>query len=156
MDVLSAVTLASKGLGLAKSLFARSQQPQASKTPFTLENTPGQYLVNQRDADGDGLLSLSELGIQEALFDQIDRDGDGLVSITELNDAAARYREAVQLQQGLAKYMTLHDANLDDQITVVESGLEDSAFDGFDLSDDGVLARDEVARGLRHGLDVRS
>ena len=154
MDMLSAVTLASKGLGLARSLFARSQQ--APRNGFELPATPGETLVERRDQDGDGQLSLSELGMQESVFNRIDRDGDGFVSITELNDAAARHAEAISVQKGLARYMALYDVNLDNQVSLLESGLEESEFSGYDRSEDGYLGRDEVARGLRNGLDVSS
>ena len=154
MDMLSAVTLASKGLGMARSLFARAQQ--SPRNQFELQSTPGETLVQRRDTDGDGQLSLSELGMQESVFNRIDRDGDGLLTVTELNEAAARHAESVSMERGIARYMELHDADFDDRISLLESGLDDGAFREFDLSEDGYLARNEVARGIRSGLDVRS
>lgn len=154
MDMLSAVTMASKGLGLARSLFARAQQ--APKNQFEPQATPGETLVERRDTDGDGQLSLSELGMQESVFKRIDRDGDGFLTVTELNDAAARQAESVSMQRGLARYMELYDADRDSRITLAESGLEESVFTGLDVSEDGYLMRSEVARGLRGGLDITS
>lgn len=61
------------------------------------------YLLETRDADGDGLLSQAELGADDDRFAAIDADGDGLVSGDELR---------AHLKQGLAQAM-LTDPTLD-------------------------------------------
>lgn len=154
MDVLSAVTVASKGLGLVRSLFSSARQA----APVRPDNSqsPGGFIVEQRDLDGDGLLTRRELNMQDSVFRRIDLDADGFVSIEELNAAMERRGSAASFDRAVARYMAMHDSNLDKRITVLESGMEESRFGALDLSENGYLERSEVARGMRGGLDVRS
>jgi hypothetical protein len=54
----------------------------------------GQKTIEEKDTDGDGVLSSSELGISEENFSLLDTDGDGVVSQEEL---VARISEKLQL-----------------------------------------------------------
>jgi len=47
-------------------------------------------IISERDADGDGLLSMDEVKMSEELFKKADQNGDGLLDKNELADLAAK------------------------------------------------------------------
>jgi hypothetical protein len=154
MDVLTTVGAVSRGLGIAKSLFAKARG-EGKSFQVGQQQSVGETLIAKRDQDGDGKLSMSELGLSETIFKRIDADGDGFLSIGEMNAEAQRSAEAIRSQQGLAAYMALHDSNSDSRISLMESGLEGTTFDALDSNSDSALVKQELAVAFSGGgLDV--
>ncbi|WP_158089590.1 EF-hand domain-containing protein [Magnetofaba australis] len=69
------------------------QGPQGGPPPLPEGIEPGsaeareymsQNLIDEKDVDGDGLISLEESGLDESMFNEIDTDGDGLHSQEEI------------------------------------------------------------------------
>ncbi len=53
-------------------------------------------MISSNDSDGDGSLSIAELGISENLFTKMDSDGDGLIKAEELKAGLDQFRESVK------------------------------------------------------------
>lgn len=68
--------------------------PGQKGSPNTLQMASD--IFSQNDTDNDGLLTLSELGIDEDLFSSIDEDGDGNITQNELAQGLTALFESVE------------------------------------------------------------
>lgn len=63
-------------------------------------------LVSKKDADGDGVLSLEESGLEEEMFGDVDADGDGFLSAEELSaDMQEKMEQMLQMMGSLVMSM---------------------------------------------------
>lgn len=59
-----------------------------------------QKIMDEKDADQDGMLSASELGVSAANLSKVDADGDGKISQSELTASLKSHREAMMAENG--------------------------------------------------------
>lgn len=116
MDVLGGLSMLSSGIRIARGLM--SGNTRQSGVPFTVEpqTTPGQFLIAQRDQDGDGALSIKELGAPENIFQHFDKDADGLLSEAELTQGILESQQSRSIERAIARYLELHDSDHDSLI----------------------------------------
>jgi Ca2+-binding EF-hand superfamily protein len=67
----------------------------------TQDNDPLSTLLSDLDADGDGVVSLRESGLDKETFDALDADRDGVVSPDELKEALKSQYNAMLTQMRL-------------------------------------------------------
>ena len=154
MDVLGGISVVSSGLRLARGLV---QKAQSSGKPFSVESgeTPGTQLISQHDSDGDGKLSIDELGASNKIFEGFDRDGDGFLTATEINEGILEARGNDQMERAIARYMELHDSDLDSLISIPESGFDSDEFIIADRNNDAFLNHGELTSAYRQQtLDI--
>lgn len=149
MDVLSGLSILSSGVRMARSLI--SAKAQHSGKPFVLEpgKSIGAQLIEGRDLDGDGRLTMDELGAARTIFERLDGDGDGLLTATEINEGVLQAQRTGRIERAIAHYMELHDSDHDSLISEAESGVEKDVFEMIDMNDDGFLNRGELMSAYR-------
>ena len=125
-------------------------------------------LIQDHDGDGDGLLSMDELGIlDQEQFDNADTDGDGYLSEEEiLADMEQRHKqmqmmaELGQLMQGAIGESTAnsilgqYDADGDGSLSMKESGLSEEVFGAVDADGDGLITSAELEEALQQTEDM--
>jgi len=62
-------------------------------------------VVSRHDADGDGTLSIDELGCTEEAFAEADANGDGVIDQTEFDDGGTR---SLEMTCGLRGHLAFH------------------------------------------------
>jgi Ca2+-binding EF-hand superfamily protein len=97
-------------------------------------------IIEEKDADGNGTLSGSEIDISEDAFSAIDTDEDGELSSDELADSGSILHDALHAQ----RLMEDHDENGDGVLTDDELDISTDVFGKIDTNGDGTLSRAEV------------
>lgn len=69
----------------------RSSSSEESEKPTAAETAS--MLINNNDTDGDGNLSVDELGFSDELYEAMDTDGDGLLTEEELSAGVTNNQE---------------------------------------------------------------
>jgi len=151
----SGFTSASYGLGQMNS--SQNSGPDSDEIAASI--------VEQDDADGDGLLSLEETPLDEDRFSTIDADGDGFISAEELSADAQSNME----QQGLMGLTTLQmqgfntddmaasivsndDSDGDGVLSQDETPLDDDTFSSIDANGDGFISADELSADMASNM----
>lgn len=131
-------------------------------------------IISDYDGDGDGMLSTSELAIDEDAFNQLDSDGDGNVSQEELtstltDDGEAAMQLFAQLRSGKnlpdfealknlmassqrpdadevsASVIANSDTDGDGALSADEVNVSSALFSSLDTDGDGVVSQEELA-----------
>lgn len=97
-------------------------------------------IIGEYDGDGDGVLSIEELGMNQETFGKIDANNDGQVDESELE---SDYKK-IFLNHATMRLIRNHDANDDGALTVEELGVSQELFDRIDSNADGVANRMEL------------
>lgn len=110
-------------------------------------------LLADRDGNGDGALSASELGMSRSRFADLDTNGDGVVSPEEL---AAHLEKSGKgdnpaLRRMAAAIIQEQDADGDGKISRAESSFSDEEFEACDKDGDGFLTEDELVQAMGGG-----
>ncbi len=133
-------------------------------------------IMTEKDADGDGALSLDETGLDETIFGQMDADGDGSLSTEELGDGVeklvnrfdAGHRPPPQetetaSENGAAVSSTDESVSSSDSSSASgasgasggggDSGGsdDDEEYDEYDLNKDGVVSAEEYLQAYMNG-----
>jgi len=123
-----------------------------------------EFLIKQKDTDGDGALSASELGAQGDMFSEIDSDGNGSLTLEELTTDAENRRADMERQgfspgmppSGLmgmgqmsasdmaSSLLENSDEDGDSMLSVSETKFSKDEFSGIDSDGDGKLSLDEL------------
>ncbi|MHC4606448.1 MAG: EF-hand domain-containing protein [Planctomycetota bacterium] len=131
-----------------------------------LEQTFGtqvENLIREKDADGDGALSISELPLPEGEFQRIDADGDGLLQPPELVGEMAR-QHAAQQRGGFIRSQILRnvgqvfgerDIDGDGMLSPEELSVPAEAFQQIDANGDGFVEPAEMAQVMRERIAER-
>ncbi|MGE4505828.1 MAG: EF-hand domain-containing protein [Desulfovibrionaceae bacterium] len=159
---VSSVTESTSGLN--SELLAQLRQARGSESEEFASN-----IINDKDQDEDGLLSLEEAGIGEDHFATADADGDGYLSGEEIQADLENRKEQADLMGKLNMLMqgvdtgTLvdsliaeMDADGDSMIGLEESGLEEDLFNALDADNDGLLSSDDLTSALSGTADQGS
>lgn len=120
--------------------------------------------IQDKDSDGDGMLSLTESGLEEDVFIKSDSDGDGLLTQTEIAaDIDSKIEEYVSKiqsanQQALqstsadfnpsnisANIVDKRDKDGDGMVSESETRMDAKSFKAADADGDGLLSADEIA-----------
>ncbi|MGE4290744.1 MAG: EF-hand domain-containing protein [Desulfovibrio sp.] len=125
--------------------------------------------VNDKDSDSDGLLSLTEAGIDQSMFETADADGDGYLTQEEIAaDVEARKQETDKMMGGLNMLMqgmdgseqtagmsfadsliSESDADGDGALNLEESGLSEDLFEALDTDGDGSITTEELDAAMQ-------
>jgi len=151
MDVLSALGVVSQGLRLVKEMI-----PSHSKGAETFsQQTFGEIFLNRLDKDGDGSIGLNEAKISATLFSRLDRNGDGELSLQELNEGASLIQRERGIGHQVNEYINTHDADHNELLSIMESGLDESIFGRIDTNQDKSINRGEITSAYtKHALDL--
>ncbi|MBN2307718.1 MAG: EF-hand domain-containing protein [Candidatus Hydrogenedentes bacterium] len=120
-------------------------------------------LLEYTDSDGDGALSIDEVGLSEDVFGEIDTDGDGVLSLEEIQaDMASQAQpagppppprpESVDLSESAADMVARMigdlDTDEDGALTIEESGFSEDLFEEIDADGNGLLDQEELETDL--------
>lgn len=144
MDVLQAIGAATQGFRLVKGLF-----PKQSSSEALPQKSFGEMLLRHQDRNGDGALSAQELKLSSSLFNQLDRNADGKLSLDELNSGSSLIQQALQSEKRIDQYIESHDADHNDLINEVESGMEHEIYSIVDRNADKQLNRSEIGMAIQ-------
>lgn len=120
-------------------------------------------IFERDDADGDGLLSLSETPLDQDRFDEIDTDGDGFLTQEELSQDAESHMNNLtgqvgMMMQGLspsdmaASIVESDDADGDGVLTLEETPLDEDQFNAIDADGDGFITADELSAHMEENM----
>ncbi len=100
------------------------------------------HLMSIKDANGDGVLNVGELGVPKEIFAKIDKNGDGQVGKAELNTA---FHASIQaISERTNHLITKKDTNGDGMLNVGELGVPEDVFAKIDKNGDGQAGRVEL------------
>ncbi len=149
------------------STFFGSLQNRSSRTGGESSDDIAASIINKDDADGDGLLSLSETPLDEERFSAIDSDGDGFISAEELSaDAQSRQQNMNSLVSELAMRMqgmdpdemaesivAKDDADGDGVLSLDETPLDEDRFNSIDADGDGYISAAELSADAQENME---
>ena len=164
---ISAVSGSIASVGMAEMM----QQARRSQAPDPDEMA--QFIVEQDDQDGDGLLSLDETPLDEDRFNEIDTDGDGYITAEELSaDAQSRMGDGsapppppgMQGMFGALGQMSDPDeiaqsiVEKDDQdgdglLSLDETPLDEDRFNEIDADGDGYITAEELSADAQSHME---
>jgi Ca2+-binding EF-hand superfamily protein len=124
--------------GLLDQSELESGLPELGKTIWA------ERMIQDKDADGDGVLSVDEMGIPEETFARLDANEDGLLDQSELESHLPEVNEALRAQ----RMMQNMDTDGDGALSVDEMGISEEAFVKLDANEDGLLDQGELESGL--------
>lgn len=112
---------------------------QETSDPDTMAEGASLFIMDSKDSDGDGALTIEELGVSEDKFNELDTDGDGVVDSEELEAAFADGINSI-----LANLHT-NDSEADDEtdVTTEELSAAEKIFGQIDADGDGVVDEEE-------------
>jgi Ca2+-binding EF-hand superfamily protein len=120
-------------------------QPKLTSNMRELTIVPiAQRIIQDKDADGDGAISLDEMGISQEAFGKLDANEDGLLDQSELESALPEVNEALRAQ----RMMHHMDTDADGALSVDEMGISEEAFGKLDANEDGLLDQSELESAL--------
>ncbi len=101
-------------------------------------------IIENDDADGDGVLSLDETPLDEDTFNSIDTDGDGFITAEELS---------TDMEANMAQGMSAPPPGSNAQASETgSSGAQsEEEYDEYDLNKDGVVSFDELLQAYNEG-----
>lgn len=105
-------------------------------------------ILEERDQDGDGLLSASELRMSRKRFAAVDADSDGFVSQEELAAHVSSGDNNKHLYKIAAALIEMQDTDGDGKLSENESELSREEFQKADTDGDGFLTQSEIANAL--------
>ncbi len=123
-------------------------------------------IVANDDADGNGLLSLSETPLDEDRFNSIDADGDGYISAEELSADAQTHLTAKNTFQGqmtmamqgidtselVSSIFSNDDSDGDGLLSLSETPLDEDIFNSIDADGDGYISSDELTADMEANM----
>ncbi|QGY41120.1 hypothetical protein GM415_13610 [Pseudodesulfovibrio cashew] len=156
------MSISAVGSGISGSGFDLEQMAGSYRNRGPDTDEMASFIVEQDDADGDGLLSLEETPLDEERFNSIDEDGDGFISAEELSsDAASRMQEQNTMMgslnmrmQGIdpaemaASIVEKDDADGDGMLSLDETPLDEDLFNSIDADGDGFITADELSADM--------
>ena len=149
MNVLGGMSIFSNGVRMAKGLLRAAQEHSGKPFELGADQSVGLKLIEQRDKDNDGALSLAELGGSREILERFDSDGDGLLTELEINNGITELGQERQIRHAIAQYMELHDSDLNALVSSAESGLDTDHFELIDVNEDGFLNSGEITSAYR-------
>lgn len=120
-------------------------------------------ILSRHDADGDGVLTLEESGVDAAAFSQADTDGDGLVTKEELvamveggkpegpppgMDGEMGPPPGGSVGDMAAAIMEELDSDSDGGLSSSETAASEEVFDAMDTNEDGVVSQAELEAAM--------
>lgn len=145
------------GYGMGQTTGASSGRPSSDEIAASI--------FEKDDADGDGLLSLSETPLDEDRFNSIDTDGDGFLTEEELSaDAEARHEQGAlqgqltMMMQGIepsemvASIFEQDDADGDGLLSFDETPLDEDKFNSIDTDGDGFISTEELTADMEANM----
>lgn len=134
------------------SLALKAIKEQESDEEETPESVAGQ-IVSGNDEDGDGMLSMEEMGFSEEDYAELDTDGDGLVSADEIAVGLAEQVDSLSDLSNPAaifahQILALFDTDGDSMLDLEESGISADIFVQTDTDGDGLLSAQEIAQSV--------
>ena len=151
MNVLSALGVVSQGLRLVREMI-----PGQSRGAATVDQqTFGEVFLHRLDENGDGAISLNEAKFSEKLFQNLDKNGDGALSLQELNEGALLIQRERGIGYKVNEYINTHDADHNEVLSIMESGVDESIFERMDTNQDKSINRQEITSAYtNHTLDL--
>lgn len=139
MSSMSANSLA----GLMRSFAARPSSSEFAS-----------MIIENEDADGDGMISAAETKLKESQFAAMDTDGDGLLTSEEMVAAFAAHvadrsaQTLSRLPRSASDFASMivkeEDADGDGMISASETRVDTERFNEIDADGDGLLTVDEL------------
>lgn len=146
---------------LAASLKNNPPRPMGPP-PETNNSDMAARIIQEEDADGDGMISASETKVDSNRFNALDTDGDGLLTAEELTAAAENGPQGAQGPQGpmgppppmmdssqmASSILENEDADGNGVLSVEETDLASAEFNTLDTNGDGEVTIDELQAAL--------
>lgn len=131
--------------GSSDWLESLSQRNEESKPDYDKLVTK---IFNDKDDNGDGMLTADEMGITKSQFTSIDTNGDGFASSVELVEHLNNRGNSNFMLHIARAMIEAQDTDGDGKISRSESQLSNDLFDAYDTDGDGSLTETELAAAL--------
>jgi Ca2+-binding EF-hand superfamily protein len=139
------------GLNLNSGTYAAGR---AQRSPLDLDDAVNR-LIKNKDKNGDGTLSASEMGISDAAFKQADANGDGQLDASEIKNNiqmigkelgahGRHHHRPPDLDNATQQLIKDLDQNGDGSLSSDEFGISKDVFSQADTNGDGQLSFDEL------------
>ncbi len=137
------------------------QQLQTARERGMDTEETAQFLVQENDGDGDGLLSLEESGLSEEMFNDVDADGDGQISAEEIQqDMQAKMEQAREMMGALNVMQGMGEGappmgpppSQGSGSSSDSSSSSEQEYDELDLNEDGTVSLDELRIAFQSGV----
>jgi|GEM_PF-833400 len=122
--------------------------PRGTKESGPDYDQMAEKVLQDRDQDGDGLLSSSEMQMSRGRFEMVDTDKDGYVSAGELSAHLSSGDNNSRLNRLAAAIIKMQDSDGDGKLSQSESDLSRDDFEAADADGDGYLTQSEIANAL--------
>ena len=110
-------------------------------------NEKTNHFISKKDANGDGVLNVGELGVPKDIFDKIDKNSDGQVGKAEINTAFHARIQAISERTN--HLIARKDTNGDGMLNIEELGVSEKLFAKIDKNGDGLAGRAELSIAAR-------
>ncbi len=158
---ISAISGSASSVTSLSGMYA--QRRRAAVNSEDMDTELSTRIMSDKDADGNGLMSLQESGLTEDQFGNIDADGDGSATSDELTTALKSKREEMmsKIKQHFdanpeelatrmsARIMEEQDADGDGGLSLEESGLDDEDYASIDTDGDGSVNSAELGEAVK-------
>ncbi len=151
-----------------------AQQMQRPPAPPSDASVAAKVFENS-DTDGDSLLSLEELGIDEDTFNSMDSDGNGSLNVSELTEGITRAKANTNSPKEFGEFLSSlgldmppppppmaegqaskiagdifssADTDGDALLTLEELGIDEELFNTIDTDEDGQISQDELEQQI--------
>lgn len=123
-------------------------------------------ILEEKDSDGDGVLSIGELGISEDRFSAADTDGDGFLSQDELIADISKMMESAppplmtmsdqtpNVSKIYENILNEKDTDEDGALSASELNISEAQLAKFDTNEDGLISEDEFTAKIAGEREV--
>ncbi len=142
-------------IGLSGSGMSPMSMMNSMRGPQSMKGNSVDFaskIMEQDDADGDGVLSIEETPLSEELFAEIDADGNGLLTTEELQTHHENRPPPppppgvmnIDSAEFVSRLMEQDDADGNGVLSIEETPLSEELFAEIDTDGDGLLTTEEL------------
>lgn len=170
-------------MDVAANSYANILQSQGTPPKPPSASDLASKIMEEKDSDADGLLSIEEIGLSEEAFSNLDLNGDGSVSSDELQESISSMLDGMKNQtttpeefgsflselgidvphpppppppsvsEMATSIFQSSDSDSNGLLSIEELGLTEELFAQFDSDEDGNITQEELENGITALMD---